>query len=175
MMLFATLATSAVTPLWMRDAMISPDGSQIVFTYKGDLYRVSSGGGNAVQLTRQPSYDNHPVWSPDGMQIAFASDRKGNMDVFVMPATGGQPKQLTYNSAGETPWAFSPDGKYVFFSAAIQDAASSVLFPTARLTELYKVPVEGGRTTRVLGTPAEYVRWDAKAWKMSGASTTPAA
>ncbi len=162
MLLLASMVAGAVAPLWMRDAMISPDGSQIVFTYKGDLYRVAAAGGNAVQLTSQPSYDNHPVWSADGRWIAFASDRKGNMDVFVMPATGGQPRQLTFNSAGETPWTFSPDGKYVYFSAAIQDAASSVLFPTSRLTELYKVPVEGGRTTRVLGTPAEYVNWDAK-------------
>ena len=35
--LLAPLAVSAVTPLWMRDAKISPDGSRIAFTYKGDI------------------------------------------------------------------------------------------------------------------------------------------
>ncbi|MFT7204320.1 MAG: tricorn protease, partial [Algoriphagus sp.] len=38
-------------PQWMRYPSISPDGSKIVFTYKGDLYTVSSTGGNANQIT----------------------------------------------------------------------------------------------------------------------------
>ena len=101
-----------------------------------------------------------PVWSPDGTTLAFSSDRKGNNDIYVMPSTGGQPKQLTRNSAAETPWTFSPDGKYIYYSAAIQDPASSMLFPSGRLTEVYKVPVEGGRATRELGTPAEYICWN---------------
>jgi Tol biopolymer transport system component len=29
-----------------------------------------------------------PVWSKDGKQIAFASDRYGNFDVFTLPVTG---------------------------------------------------------------------------------------
>lgn len=155
--LAGTLGLMAETPLWMRCAQISPDGSQIVFAYKGDLYRVASAGGTAVQLTTLTSHETHPVWSPDGQQIAFASDREGGMDIYVMPSQGGTPRRLTSNSAGETPWAFSADGRYIYFSAAIQDAAQSMLFPTSRLTELYQVPVAGGPTTRVLGTPAEWV------------------
>lgn len=158
--MMTAIAASADSPLWMRYARISPDGSKIAFCYKGDIYVVPSSGGQAVQLTTQPSYETQPVWSPDGTQIAFASDRKGNYDVYVMPATGGQPKRLTRNSARETPWSFSPDGKNIYFSAAIQDAASSMLFPSGSLTEVYSVPVAGGRSTRVLGTPAEYITWD---------------
>ena len=154
------MTAMADTPLWMRFASISPDGNKIAFCYKGDIYVVPSAGGQAVQLTSQSSYESMPVWSPDGTMLAFASDRKGNNDIFVMPSTGGQPKQLTRNSAAETPWTFSPDGKYIYYSAAIQDPASSMLFPSGRLTEVYKVPVEGGRSTRELGTPAEYITWN---------------
>ncbi|MBC5587874.1 MULTISPECIES: S41 family peptidase [Bacteroides] len=161
---FALAAVSvgyaAVTPLWMRDARISPDGSEIVFCYKGDIYKVSAQGGTAVQLTTQASYEANPVWSPDGEQIAFASDRNGNFDLFIMSADGGAARRLTYHSASEIPSTFTPDGKYVLFSASIQDPATSALFPTSAMTELYRVPVEGGNTEQVLGTPAEWVCFD---------------
>jgi len=147
----------AQTPLWMRDVKISPDGKQIAFCYKGDVYKVPAEGGSAIRLTSQDSYECLPVWSPDSKRIAFASDRYGSFDIFVMPAEGGSAKRLTVNSVSERPTAFTPDGMYVLFNASIQDPASSALFPTSAMSELYRVPVDGGRTEQVLATPAEMV------------------
>lgn len=149
------LLASAVAPLWLRDVKISPDGKQIAFCYKGDIYTVDSNGGNARRLTSASSYEAVPIWSPDSKKIAFQSDRYGNMDIFVMPSQGGTPTRLTYNSASETPEAFSPDGKHIIYSASIQDPASSALFPSSRLTELYQIPVTGGKMEQILGTPAQ--------------------
>lgn len=145
----ALATTAQTTPLWLRYAQISPDGKEIVFTYKGDIFKVPAQGGQAVQLTSQGSYESNPVWSPDGNQIAFASDRKGNFDVYVMSKNGGTAKQLTFNSAKELPTAFSADGKSVFFTAEIQDPAASVMFPKGTLPELYKVPTAGDRKSVV--------------------------
>ena len=133
-------ASQAITPLWLRDVQVSPDGSQVLFCYKGDIYKVSADGGTAVRLTTQDSYECSPVWSADGRQIAFASDRHGNLDIFVMSAEGGSATRLTYNSAAEVPQAFTPDGKWVLFGAQIQDPAASVMFPSALNTGLRSSP-----------------------------------
>jgi len=140
-----TLSLSAQNPLWMRYPSVSPDGSQVAFAYKGDIYKVSINGGQAARLTANDAFDSSPVWSPDGEKIAFVSDREnGAKDIFVMSSDGGPAQRLTTNSASENLFTFTPDGKYVVFSAHYQDPTKSAMFPTARLTELYKVSVGGG-------------------------------
>jgi tricorn protease len=143
---------------WLRYPAISPDGKTIVFTFKGDLYRVPAGGGTATQLTTHTAEDFRPVWSHDGKRIAFASDRYGNFDVYLMPAEGGEARRLTFHSAPELPYAFTPDDKQIVFGAARMDAAANRLYPTPSQPELYEVPAAGGRPTQLLTTPAEEVQ-----------------
>ncbi len=157
--LATTSAQDAAEPLWNRYPAISPDGSQIAFTYKGDLYLVPAAGGTARPLTAHDAHDYMPVWSPDGRHIAFASDRYGNFDLFIVPVTGGEPRRLTYHSSAESPYAFTPDGRSIVFGAARMDTAEHRGFPAAYMTELYQVPVAGGRVTQMLTTPAEDVQF----------------
>lgn len=151
-------ATAQTVPGWNRYPAISPDGTTIVFTYRGDLYRVPVSGGTAVALTSHPAHDFQPVWSRDGQQIAFASDRHGNFDIFVLPAAGGEPRRLTFHSADESPFTFEAGDQSILFGATRQDAATNRGFPTGSQPELYRVPVAGGRVQQVLTTPAEAVQ-----------------
>jgi Tol biopolymer transport system component/C-terminal processing protease CtpA/Prc len=148
------LPTPPGPPLWLRYPAISPDGQTIAFSYQGDIYAVSSAGGNAVPLTLGESYEYAPVWSHDGKSLAFASDRYGNFDVFVMPSSGGEARRLTYHSAREVPSSFSADDKSVLFSAYRQALATNAQFPIGLMTQLYSVPVTGGRVSMALPVPA---------------------
>jgi Tol biopolymer transport system component/C-terminal processing protease CtpA/Prc len=147
----------ASNPLWLRYPSLSPDGKQIAFSYKGDIYTVPAAGGEAKQITMHVAHDYMPVWSPDSKKIAFASFRFGNFDIFITSANGGNASRLTAFSGAESPYAFTPDGKYVVFGAKIQAPAASAAFPSRVMSELYKIPVAGGRPEQIIATPAENI------------------
>src|SRR6059058_2439460 len=98
---------------------------KVVFTYAGDLWTASSGGGTATRLTAHPGLEVFGKFSPDGKWIAFTGQYDGDEQVYVMPATGGEPKQLTfYPAKGPLPprWGYdnqvygwSRDGRSIIF------------------------------------------------------------
>ena len=156
--LFFTVTTYAQeSPLWLRNCAIAPDGTTIAFTYKGDIYTVPTTGGRALQITTNPAYDTAPVWSPDSKQIAFASDRMGSLDVFLVSKDGGEPYRLTTHSGSETPVAFSDTG-HVLFSADIMPAAESITFPSnGQFKQIYQVSTKGGRPVLFSSIPMEHI------------------
>lgn len=145
-------------PNWMRHSSISPNGNEIVFTYKGDLYKVPAAGGDAIQLTFHSAHDYKAIWSKDGSKIAFASNRYGNFDIFVMDAKGGEAKRLTFHSTNETPFTFSANDKDIIFGAQRQDDVKHRQYPTGSQPELYSVPVKSGKISQIMTVPAEYVQ-----------------
>jgi tricorn protease len=153
------LYSYAQSPSWLRYPSISPDGKTVVFTYKGDLYKVAATGGTAMPLTMHEAHDFMPVWSKDGKSIAFASDRYGNFDVYLIAAEGGEAKRITYHSANEYPYSFTNDNKNILFGATRMDLPSNRQYPTGYMSELYSVSVNGGRVTQMLTTPAEDIKF----------------
>ena len=76
----------------------SPDGTQLLVVRSNSCFNCSTAnrrhlltavtGETSVNLTNHPADDLTPAWSPDGTRIAFASDRDGPLDLYIMNADG---------------------------------------------------------------------------------------
>lgn len=114
---FLPLLTQAKVPIRMAsDLALSPDGKQIAFFWRGDVWVAPVEGGGARQLTRHPAIDRQPAWSPDGKHIAFVSEREGGQQVWIMPAWGGAPRKITLHTEGFILEEWMPDGKSLLTS-----------------------------------------------------------
>ncbi len=154
-------------PRWIQQPALSPDGKFIAFGYKGHLFKVPSAGGAAVALTLNNAYNGYPVWSHDGKKIAFASDRYGNFDIYVISAAGGEATRLTPTSAKDIPYDFTPDDQSVVFGTDRHDLYTSVRFPSdANFMKLYEVPVKGGASVMLNSAGTEFLHYNEKGDKL---------
>jgi len=138
------LLVATTGPLFALEASLprhpapSPDGSQIAFSWQGDLWLVAATGGDARRITAHPAAERSPVWSRDGRALAFSSDRHGSFDVFVMTLDGVEPpRRLTHASVTDIPYDFTPDGSAVVFHSRRGEGVR--WYP-----QLFTVPVAGG-------------------------------
>jgi Tol biopolymer transport system component/C-terminal processing protease CtpA/Prc len=157
------LANAQETPLWLRNSAISPDGTAIAFTYKGNIFTVPVSGGRARQITSHPSHNTRPVWSPNGDKLAFASNREGNFDVFITNLNTGSTSRVTSHSANEYPEAFT-DNNTVVFSAYIQPVVENQQFPQPMFTQLYSVTEAGGRPQLFSALHKEHLSQNGHLW-----------
>src|SRR6476661_5820511 len=142
----AAICLLAVSALYAADDALlvqkpALNGTHIVFVYAGDLWSVPRSGGDAVRLTSAAGVETNPVFSPDGTMVAFTGEYDGNVDVFVIPATGGVPKRLTWHPAPDESLGWTSDGKNVLFT--------SPRTAYSRFAELFTVPVQGGFETKL--------------------------
>ncbi len=99
------------------------EAARIVFSWRGDLWKVAVTGGHAERLTGHPGDDLHSAWSPDGKRIAFDSDRTGHRNIFIMNADGTDLRQVTDvdRACALTGFGVDPDGnEVVTFSARLE-------------------------------------------------------
>jgi Tol biopolymer transport system component/DNA-binding winged helix-turn-helix (wHTH) protein len=112
------------------DPSLSPDGSQVAFSWGGnrnenrDIYVLPVGGQNPLRLTQDPADDTSPAWSPDGRSIAFVRKYKDSAaNVMLIPALGG-PERSLYSlhlakpvfTVPQRTLAWSPNGKWLVFT-----------------------------------------------------------
>ncbi len=99
----------------------SKDGQFVAYVSypEGALWRANRDGTNPVQLTDPPINAMLPRWSPDGSQILFTDFSAGQIDAFLVAASGGSPQRLlpeNHEQLVDPNW--SPDGKKVVFTTA---------------------------------------------------------
>jgi len=105
-----------------NDHGLSPDGTQLVISdqSQGDkkslIYILSADGGTPHRITSLgPSYWHG--WSPDGKTLAYVGERKGDYDIYTIPAEGGEERRLTTATGLDDGPDYSPDGKYIYFNS----------------------------------------------------------
>lgn len=134
------------------------NGNDIVFSYAGDLYKVSARGGEAKRLTSHAGYEMFPRFSPDGKTIAFTGQYDGNTEVYTIPADGGEPLRVTYTATNQRDdvgdrmgpnnivTAWTADGAKIVYRNRIGSGFSGKLYTVAKeggLSEVIPLP-EGG-------------------------------
>ncbi len=108
---------------------VSPDGTRAVFVataadlqenaMNSDVWLIDLASGRSLQLTRAPKRDNAPEWSPDGKRIAFLSDRKDKVNIWLISPEGGEAEAATkFDKLSVSNFRWLPDGSGFVFIAA---------------------------------------------------------
>jgi Tol biopolymer transport system component len=120
---------------------------------------------SVARLTHDPDYSDSPTWSPDGSQMAFASNRSGDFDIYVRRVGGGQEVNVTNDPGQDFQPAFSPDGNWIAFVSTRSSRTGmmkigSVIGTEFRLRggDVWVVPALGGQA-RLLGKDGNVPIW----------------
>lgn len=118
------------------------------------LYRTRFGGENAAhagvnpaRLTTNTATDWQPSWSPDGTRIAFASNRDGKFEIYVMSADGSRVRRLTFNTAEDSYPKWSHDNQRIVFQSMRDGSA-----------EVYVMNADGSNQVNITNSPADDTR-----------------
>jgi len=123
---------------------LSPDAKQLVVEHlqpSHNLWIYDLKRDSRSQFTFGPKASGVPVWSPDGSEIVYASDRIGHADLYRKPVSGPEGEQLLLESThNKFPQDWSPDGKFLLYSESDQYNQPS----------LWALPTDGKGVPRLL-------------------------
>ncbi len=108
---------------------VSADGTSIAVAIgpagSRDIWTVDVGLKATKRLTFDPANDDNPVWSPDGKNIAFTSNRTGGPKLYVKPADGSEEERLLTDQPG-VPTSWSRDGRFLLFTSASEKTRDDI-------------------------------------------------
>ena len=93
----------------------SPDGTELVYSMQGSLWRQRLGTTDATQLTDGPGYDYQPDWSPDGRHIVYTSYRNDALELWLLDTRDGSTRALVANGAVNLDPRWSADGNRIAY------------------------------------------------------------
>lgn len=153
----ATKATEIDANSLQSDLYLSPDGTQVAFVQKGDIYSMNSDGTELTNLTNAPndysSGGSGLTWSPDGKRIAGYLGKYPQQQIYVLDTETKSLRNLTNNSDNEVynvKLIWSPDGKKI---AYYQGQSGDRL---GNQQDIYLVDVATGDSVNVTNKPGEY-------------------
>jgi len=151
---------------------LAPDGHQVgicrVVKGNPDVWLIEVGRGVPSRFTFDVAVDNAPVWSPDGSQVVFRSNRKRVNDLFEKPARGTaeeQPRLVT--SQAKSPLDWSRDGRFLLYSTQDPKTGSD-LWALPIMGERKEFAVLHGNSEEIEGQFSPDGRWLAYASNESG-------
>lgn len=116
----------------------SPDGTQILFKSRADgdsdIYLLTIGTGEIVNLTNNSFDDFDPSWSPDGSKILFTSDPDGKSQIYVMDHDGQNVKNLSSNNYNDTDGRWSPTGLSISFESYRESTDDEIINSIYRMS-----------------------------------------
>lgn len=125
----------------IRGPVVSPDGNSVAFTALGDMYLLQKGSDIPTPLTNDEFIEIDAAWSADGKKLAYLSDRKGNMDLYIRDMATGQETLVLDAAEPITLPAWSADGSKI----AYYQKDPSVFGRTALKT----IDISSGKSTTV--------------------------
>jgi serine/threonine protein kinase/Tol biopolymer transport system component len=110
---------------------ISPDGSRVAVAIGSqssrDIWILDVARGSSTRFTFDPARDDTPAWSPDGKNIAFTSNRGGQLDLYVKPADGsGEERLLLKTDEYKILQRWTKDGRFLLFDSTGPKTAQDV-------------------------------------------------
>jgi serine/threonine protein kinase len=147
----------------MRTAVFSPDGTKVAYTRGGLVGNVvrlplradrAATWADALQLTFDHAMIEMIDVDRNGERLAVSSDRRGNQDLWVLPAAGGEMRQLTTDITPDWNPRWSPDGSEIAFYAL-----------RSGNRDLWVMPAGGGPATQLTDGPG--FDWF-PAWSLDG-------
>src|SRR5581483_6419972 len=136
------LDNAAPAAYYSGSIRLSPDGKLAVVdqtddTQNRDIWILDMARGASMRFTFDGAYDVLPVWSPDGWQIVFSSDREpgGVRSLYRKAANGSAPEELLLKT-GATLYAtsWSADGRYLMYESSDPKGAN----------DLWVLPMQSG-------------------------------
>jgi tricorn protease len=127
---------------YIRNFSLSPSGARAVFEFRGEIVTVPGEKGDVRNLTNTTgAHERWPVWSPDGKQIAYVSDRSGEYALHIAPQDGSaEARTIPLSGAGfYSRLAWSPDGQKIAF----EDNSQSIFWLDVKSGAAKKVASAG--------------------------------